>query len=158
MNYKNEHFKVFEKEYEDQFDENRKENVDEKEKYISEKLTQLRIHQLLKQLQLNDLVWEFDCTSLYPSAMWDKSSVYPKIETGYPFSPEMNDEQVTKFNNQTLTRESAILKIKFYNPKNLNVQHLPVKEKVNKIEINCMRNGYNIQVLTTVDKQEFVEV
>ena len=36
MNYKNEHFKVFEKEYEDQFDDYRKENVDEK-KNISKK-------------------------------------------------------------------------------------------------------------------------
>ena len=37
MNYKNEQYKVFEKEYEDQFDDNGKENVDEKEKYINEK-------------------------------------------------------------------------------------------------------------------------
>ena len=37
MNYKNEHFKIFEKEYEDQFDDYRKEEVDEKEKYINEK-------------------------------------------------------------------------------------------------------------------------
>ena len=66
MNYKNEHIKVFEKEYEDQFDDYRIENVDRKEKYINKKLTQLRIHQLLKQLQLNDLLWNFDCTSLYP--------------------------------------------------------------------------------------------
>ena len=37
MNYKNKHFKIFEKEYEDQFDDYRKEKVDEKEKYINEK-------------------------------------------------------------------------------------------------------------------------
>ena len=132
MNYKNEHFKIFEKEYEDQFDDHRKENVDEKEKYINEKLTQLPIHQLLKQLQLIDLLWDFDCTSLYPSAMWDKSSNYPRIETGYAFTPDMNDELVEKFNNQIFTQGSAILKIKYYNPKNLIVQHLPVKEKVKK--------------------------
>ena len=158
MNYKNEQYKVFEKEYEDQFDEYRKENVDEKENHINEKLTQLRIHQLLKQLQLNDLLWDFDCTSLYPSAMWDKSSIYPKIETGYAFTPDMNDELVEKFNNQTFTQGYAILKIKYYNPKNLIVQHLPVKEKVNKIEINRMRNGYIIQVLTSVDIQEIVKI
>ena len=111
INYKNEHIKVYEKEYDDQFDDYRKENVDEKEKYNNEKLTQLRIHQLLKQLQFNDLLWDFDCTSLYPSAMWDKSSIYPKIETGYAFTSVMNDELVEKFNNQTFTQRSAILKI-----------------------------------------------
>ena len=39
----------------------------------------------------------------------------------------MNDELVEKFINQTFTQGSAILKIKYYNPKNLIVQHLPVK-------------------------------
>ena len=127
MIYRNEQLKVFEKEFEDQFDDYRKENLDEKEKYHNEKLTQLRIHQLLKQLQLNDLLWDFDCTSLYPSAMWEKSSIYPKIETGYAFTADMNDELVEKFNNQTFSQGSAILKIKFNNPKSLIVQHLPVK-------------------------------
>ena len=158
MNYKNEHLKVFEKEFESQFDDYRNENVEEKEKNINEKLSQLPIHHLLKQLQLNDLFWDFDCTSLYPSAMWDKSSIYPKIETGYPFTPDMNDELVEKYNNQNFAQGSAILKIKCYNPKNLIVQHLPVEEKVNKIEINRMRNGYITQVLTSVDIQEIVKI
>ena len=34
---------------------------------------------------------DFDATSLYPSAMWDGKSVYPKIESGFAFKPEMND-------------------------------------------------------------------
>ena len=70
----------------------------------------------------------------------------------------MNDELVTKFNNQTFTQGSAILKIKFYNPKKLIVQHLPVREKVNKIEINRMRNGYITQVLSSVDIQQIVKI
>ena len=90
--------------------------------------------------------------------MWDKSSVNPKIETGYPFTLERNDEIVEKFNNQTFTHGSAVLKIKYYNPKNLVVQHFPVKEKVNKIEINRMRNDYITQVLTSVDIQEIVKI
>ena len=90
--------------------------------------------------------------------MWDKSSIYPKNETGYAFTPDMNDELVEKVNNQTFTQGSAVLKIKHYNPKNLIVQHLPVKEKVNKIEVNRMRNGYIIQVLTSVDIQEIVKI
>ena len=38
------------------------------------------------------------------------------------------------------------------------VQHLPVKEKENKIEIKRMRNGYIIDTLTSVDIQEIVKI
>ena len=41
----------------------------------------------------------------------------------------MNDELVEKFNTQTFTNCSAFLGIKYYNPKNLIVQYLPVKER-----------------------------
>ena len=158
LEYKNKHFKIFEKEYENQFDDYRVEDVDEKEKYINEKLSQLPIHRLIKQIKLVELLWDFDATSLYPSAMWDEKSIYPRIETGYAFKSHMNDEFVNKFNNQTFTRGSAILKIKYYNPKNLIVQHLPVKEKEKKLEINRMRNGYIIDTLTSVDIQEIVKI
>ena len=30
---------------------------------------------------------DFDATRLYPSAMWNKDSVYPKIEKGFAFKP-----------------------------------------------------------------------
>ena len=70
----------------------------------------------------------------------------------------MNDELVEKLNNQTFTQGSAILKIKYYNPKNLIVQHLPIKEKEEKIEINRMRNGYIIDHLTSVDILEIVKI
>ena len=56
---------------------------------------------------------DFDATSLYPSAMWDKNSVYPKIETGYAFQPDMNDVFVNEFNNRTFNQDgndSAFLK------------------------------------------------
>ena len=90
--------------------------------------------------------------------MWDPKSIYPKLETGYAFEKHMNNELVEKFNNQTFTQGSAILKIKYYNPENLIVQHLPVKEKEKKIEINRMRNGYITQVVTSVDIQEIVKI
>ena len=45
------------------------------------------------------------------------------------------------------------MKIKYYNPKNLIVQHLPVEEREKKIEINRMRNEYIIDHLTSVDIQ-----
>ena len=104
------------------------------------------------------MFWDFDAVSFYPSTMWDPKSVYPKIETGFAFEKHMNNELVEKINNQTFTQGSGILKIKNYNPKNLIVQHLPVKEKEKKIEINRMRNGYITQVLTSVDIQEIVKI
>ena len=83
--YKSKHFKIFEKEYENQFSDYRNENIEEKEKYINEKLSDLPIHQLIKQLKITEILWDFDCVSLYPSAMWDPKSIYPRIETGYAF-------------------------------------------------------------------------
>ena len=87
---------------------------------------------------------DFDATSLYPSAMWDENSVYPKIETGFAFEPDMSDISVEAFTNQTFNHdgdESAILTIKYYNHPDLTIQPLLVKEKVKKIEVNRMRNG-----------------
>ena len=158
MEYRNKYFKIFEKEYEDQFNDYRDVNVEEKEKYISQKLSNLRLHKRIKRIELIHSLWDFDAVSLYPSAMWDEKSIYPRIETGYAFTRDMNDELIEKFNTSNFTQGSAILKIKYYNPKNLIVQHLPIKERVNKIEINCMRNGYIIDTLTSVDIQEIVTV
>ena len=64
----------------------------------------------LRKLSLNDSLWDFDAVSLYPSAMGDEKSIYPRIETGYAFNPDMNKNLVEKFNNQVFTRGSAILK------------------------------------------------
>ena len=158
LRYKKKYYDIYKKEYENQFNDYREEDEDYKMKYINEKLGNLRIHKLLKQIELIHLLWDFDAVSLYPSAMWDEKSIYPRIETGYAFTRDMNDELVEKFNNQTFTQGSAILKIKYYNPKNLIVQHLPVKEKEKKIEINRMRNGYIIDTLTSVDIQEIVKI
>ena len=104
MIYKNKHFKVFEKEYEDQFNDYRDENVEDKEKYINEKISNLRLHKIIKRIELIHVMWDFDAVSLYPSAMWDPKSLYPKIETGYAFEKHMNNELVEKFNNQILLK------------------------------------------------------
>ena len=61
--------------------------------------------------------------------MSDRESIYPRIETGYAYNPDMNDEFVEKIVKQTFTHRSSILKIKYYNPKILIVQHLPVNER-----------------------------
>ena len=61
--------------------------------------------------------------------MSDEKTIYPKIERGYAFTPHMNDEIVEKINNQTFTQGSAILKIRYYNPENSIVLHIPKKRK-----------------------------
>ena len=47
LNYNNKHFKIFEKEYENQFHVYGDEDEEEKEKFINEKSCQLPIHQLI---------------------------------------------------------------------------------------------------------------
>ena len=153
--------KQYAKEFNSKFDDYRYINQKEKEKYVNKKLNMLPIHKTLSKLDSNKTQVDFDATSLYPSAMWDEDSVYPKIETGFAFKPYMNDVYVEAFNNQTFNEdgnESAILTIKYYNPSNLIFQHLPVKEKIKKVEVNRMRNGYIIDTLTSVDIQEIVKV
>ena len=83
------------------------------------------------------------------------------IETGFAFKPDMNDVYVEAFNNRTFNEdgdESAILTIKYSNSPDLIFQHLPFKEKVKKVEVNRMRNGYNIDTLTPVDICEIVKI
>ena len=158
MKYKNDHLKIFKEEFESKFDDYRDIKEEEMKEYINKNLNHFPIHQLLQRLILDDRIWDYDCVSVYPSAMWDSKSIYPRIETGYLFTKDMNDVLVEMFNNHTFTKGSAILKVKYYNPKNLIVQHLPVKEKVNKIEVSSMRNRNNFQYLTAVDIQEIVKI
>ena len=158
LRYKKKHHEIFEKEYENQFNDYRDEDVEDKEKFNNKKIGDLRLHKLIKQIELIHLLSDFDAVSLYQSAMWDENSIYPRIETGYAYARDMNDELVVKINTGNFNQGSAILKIKYYNPKNLVVQHLPIKERVNKIEINRMRNGYIVDHLTSVDIQEIFKV
>ena len=132
-----------------------------KEKYVNKKLNMLSIHKELSKLDSNKTQMDFDATSFYPSAMWEENSVYSTIETGFAFKPHMNDVYLEVFINQTFNEdgdESAILTIKYYNPPDLIFQHLPVKEKVKKIEVNRMRKGYIVDALTSVDIQEIVKI
>ena len=164
--YTNEQRKILEDEYNSKFKDYRDIDVEEKTEHINKELNKLPIHKKLQKLNHNDVMLDFDATSLYPSAMWDENSVYPKIETGFAFKPHMNDVYVEAFNNQTFNEdgnESAILRIKYYNPANLIFQHLPVKEKVKNdevknVEVNRMRNGYIIDTLTSVDICEIVKI
>ena len=77
--------------------------MEEKEKDVYGKLSNLRLHKRMTRIVLIPLLWDFDAVSLYPSAIWDEKSIYPRIETGYAFTRDMNDELVEKLNNQTFT-------------------------------------------------------
>ena len=154
-----------EKEYEKEFDSKYKgyRDIDqkEKEKYVDKKRNILPIQKGLSKLNSKKTQMCYDGNSLYPSAMYDCESVSPKTETGFAFKPHMNKTFVEAFNNQTFNEygdESSILTIKYYNPPDLIFQHLPVKEKVKKIEVNRMRNGNIIDTLTSVDIQEIVKI
>ena len=100
----------------------------------------------------------FDANSLYPSAISDEDSIYPRIDFGYAYTKDKNDELVEKFTIQTFTQGSAKLTINYYNPKNLIVQHLPVKEREKRMEINRLGNGDIVKTLTSVDIQEIVKI
>ena len=68
----------------------------------------------------------------------------------------MQKHSITKLLTR-MVNESANLTNKYYNPPDLIFQHLPVKEKVKKIKVIRMRNGYIIDTLNSVDIQEIVK-
>ena len=101
---------------------------------------------------------DFDATSMHPSAMWVKKLFFPK--QNFAFKPRMIKTYMDAFNTETFNQdgnESAMLKLKFYNPPDLVFQYLRVKEKVKNMEANRMRNGYFIDTLTSVDIQKIVK-
>ena len=101
----NKYEKQYAKEFDSKFDDYRDIDQKEKEKYVNRKLNMLPIHKELSKLDSNKTQMDFDATSLYPSAMWDEKSVYPKIETGFAFKPNMNDIYVEAFNNQSFNED-----------------------------------------------------
>ena len=87
----------------------------------------LTFHKVLSKLNSNKTQMDYDADNLYSSAMWHENSVYPKIETGFAFKPDMNIVYVEAFNNQSFNEdgdESALLTIKYYNLPDLIFQHL----------------------------------
>ena len=45
--------------------------------------------------------------------MWDENRIYPRIETGYAYTMDMNGDIVEKFNNAIFSQGSALLKNKY---------------------------------------------
>ena len=76
--------------------------------YINKKLGELPIHEFLQRLKLNDLLWDFNAVSLYPSPMSDEKSIYPKTESGYAYTRDIIDDIDKKFNEGNFTKRSAI--------------------------------------------------
>ena len=77
-------------------------------------------------------------------------SLYPKIETSFVFTNDMNDELGNSFNRkifgfkntEDLTASSGLVEIKYFYPENIILQHVPVTEKVGKQEVNKLRVGF----------------
>ena len=65
----------------------------------------------IKTKKLDELLWDFDTVSFYPSAIWDEKSSYPSIENGYALTKDLNKELVGKFNTDNFNQGCVILKI-----------------------------------------------
>ena len=50
----------------------------------------MKMHQILQKIDIKIVGMVFDAESLYPSAMSDDNSVYPKLESRFAFQPYMN--------------------------------------------------------------------
>ena len=83
------------------YDDYRKIAEHEKSDYVNRKLNMLPIHKELSNIDSNKTQMDNDATSLYPSAMWDENSVYPKLEAGFAFRPHMNHVNVEAVNYKT---------------------------------------------------------
>ena len=74
----------------------------------------------------------YDFNRLYSSSQIDIKSTWPKIETDCPFEKYISHAVCGLFINgrwNDLNR-CAFLTVKYHNPENLVLQHLPVEEKV----------------------------
>ena len=56
---------------------------------LTKNLTNYQYIKNYKKSLDDDVMMDYDATSLYSSAMWDEKSVYPKIENGFAFKPHM---------------------------------------------------------------------
>ena len=131
-----------------------------KTEYSNKKLKMLPVHEHLSKSGLNIIQKDYDATSLNPSTMCDKNSIYPKTEKGYSFKPWMNDIFFDDNNNKPFNKDGndiAMLQTKFYNPPNLLFQQLAVKEKIKNDDVNRMRKSSIVDTSTLVAICENVE-
>ena len=156
----NKHRKLLQNENDSQFEDYRDINQNEKSKYFNDELGKLPLHEKLQKPKPNNDMMDFEATSFCPSAMCDRKPLYPKIESVVAFNLYMNGVYVEDFNNQSFNQdgnESAVFKIKYYNPLDLIFQHFPVTERVENV-VNRMGNGYIVDTLTCVDFQAIIKI
>ena len=113
--------KILENESDSQFKAYGNINQEDTEKDYNTKLSKLSNHEKIKELNHNNVMMDFDDTSLYPPAMWDEESLYLKSENGFAFKPQMNDVYEEAFNSQTYNEDGnkkALLRTNYHNPLN----------------------------------------
>ena len=127
--------------------------------------TKIEIHKQFKMnLIVQDVLMAFDAVSLYPSAMFDENSEYPKAQSARPFNKSEENEFKELFNSQEFRPKCGIFKVYYEYPNNLFFQPIPAKdnitytqdEKEYSQELIRFRNGKCYDVLTSVDIQEIV--
>ena len=97
--------KTFRTDFHSQFEDYRYIIPEERTEKFNDKLSKLPKHGKLKKLDLDNVMMDFEATSLYPSAKYDGKTAYPKIENGFAFKPHMNDVNVEAFKNKTINQD-----------------------------------------------------
>ena len=116
----------------------------------------------LKDFNKDDLLMAFDATSLYPSAMFDSESEYPRCETAYHIKEHEKPIVLNLFNNQQFRPRCGIFSVLYEYPENLFFQPMPAKDKTversvkQNLDVIRFRNGVIYDVLCSVDIQEIV--
>ena len=59
------------------------------------------------------MLTDFNAFGLYANPMSDKESIHPQIENANAFTKVMSDDLVDAFNNQSLTKISAIARTNY---------------------------------------------
>jgi hypothetical protein len=108
---------------------------------------------------MDDVLMAFDGTSLYPSAMAMEGYKYPDLEKCTAFTPSMEDELINKFNSGTF-QYTGLFHCIYFNPLDLEFQHIPVKEDASGAiaTVNRLRNGFIEAHLCSVDMEEIVKI
>ena len=114
----------------------------------------------LKEIDKKNMMTALDVNSLYPSAMSDLNSEYPRMESVRKFKKEEEEKILKKFNRQTFRPKTGIFKIFYEYPNDMFFTPVFSKDSVNfenkKTEILRSRTGKCCDILTSVDIQEIV--
>jgi hypothetical protein len=125
------------------------------------KIQKKKIDLQIKNLPSKDVLISQDANSLYPSAMADKNSEFPKAESSRPIKQEEKKHFTNLFNQQNFRPRTGIFKVYYEYPTDLFLQNMPAKDSFilddeKKTDLVRFRNGKIYDVLTSVDIQEIV--